>query len=102
MNRFVFTAPAIPVSVPNAPNGTAVDFSDLQALVAADPSNGALLDALDQRMMHGTMSGPMRDTINTALNSIVLSSPPTAAQTLARVRQAVYLVATSSQYQIQR
>jgi hypothetical protein len=102
MNRFVFTAIPVAVSNPDAPNGTSLDFSDLQALVVADPSNNLLLDALNHRMMHGTMSASMRNTIMTAVNSIAVSNPPTAAQTLNRVRQALYLVATSSQYQVQR
>lgn len=102
VNRFVFTAPPIGVSVPNSPNGTSLNFSDLQELVVADTSNNLMLDALNQRMLHGTMSPAMRSTIMTAVNSITVSSPPTAAQTLSRVRQAVYLVATSSQYQVQR
>jgi uncharacterized protein (DUF1800 family) len=102
MNRFIFTAPAIAVSSPNSPQGMAVDFSDLQNLEIADPTNGTLLDTLNQRMLHGTMSSTMRNSINTAVNSITVSNPPTASQALSRVRQAVYLVATSSQYQVQR
>jgi uncharacterized protein (DUF1800 family) len=102
MNRFVFTNIPIAVSNPNSPMGTSLDFSDLQALVVADPSNNLLLDALNNRMLHGTMAPQMRNTIMTAVNSIAVSNPPTAAQTLSRVRQAVYLVATSSQYQVQR
>jgi hypothetical protein len=102
MNRFVFTAIPVPVSVPDAPTGTSIDLSDLQALVAADPTSNRLLDELNQRMMHGTMSPAMRSTILTAVNSIAVSAPPTAAQTLSRARQAVYLIATSSQYQVQR
>ena len=102
VNRFAFTAPAVAVSVPNSPNGTTLDLSDLQSLVVADPTNGLLLDALNQRMLHGTMSASMRNTINTAVNSVTVSNPPTATQTLSRVRQAVYLVATSSQFQVQR
>jgi len=102
VNRFAFTAPAVAVSVPNSPSGTTLDLSDLQSLVVADPTNGLLLDALNQRMLHGTMSASMRNTINTAVNSVTVSNPPTATQTLSRVRQAVYLVATSSQFQVQR
>ena len=102
VNRFAFTAPGVAVSVPNSPSGTTLDLSDLQSLVVADTTNGLLLDALNQRLLHGTMPTAMRSTINTAVNSVTLSSPPTSAQTLSRVRQAVYLVATSSQFQVQR
>ncbi len=86
----------------NNPAGTRIDFTEMQALVAADPTSNLLLDTLNKRMMHGTMSPQMKSTIMTAVNAITVSNPPTAAQTLARARQAVYLVATSSQYQIQR
>jgi hypothetical protein len=47
-------------------------------------------------MMHGTMSAAMRSTILTAVTSIA------ASNSLARAQQAIYLVTTSSQYQIQR
>jgi len=102
VNRMVFTTIPIPISNPNSPNGTAFDFSDLQALVVADPTNNRLLDELNRRMLHGTMSPTMKSTIMTAVNSITVSNPPTDSQTLSRVRQAIYLVATSSQYQVQR
>lgn len=99
INRFTFTAPAIPAAPPNAPNGTSLDFSDLQALATADTTGNLLVDELNRRMMHSTMSPSMKSTILTAVTNI----PPTSATNfLQRARQAVYLVATSSQYQIQR
>lgn len=94
VNLMVFGS--IPVSNPNAPTGTALDFSELQAIAQADTSGNQLMDVLNQRMMHGTMSPSMRNTILTAVTNIASSNP---AQ---RARQAVYLVATSSQYQVQR
>lgn len=90
------------VALPNTPEGTSLNLAEMQSLVAADPTNNLLLDTLNKRMMHGTMSPEMRSTIMTAVNSIAISNPPTLAETLARARQAIYLVATSSQYQIQR
>lgn len=95
INRFVFTT--IPVPVNNdAPKGLSVDFSDLQALSAADATGNSLLDELNRRMLHHSMPAAMRNTILTAVTSVP------AADTLGRVRQAVYLVATSSQFQVQR
>jgi uncharacterized protein (DUF1800 family) len=79
-----------------APQGTALDFTELQAIAAADTTSGQLLDVLNSRMMHGTMSAQMRASILTAVNSIVATNP------LQRAKQAVYLVATSSQFQVQR
>lgn len=101
-NRMVFTAPTYAVALPDSPNGTSFDFSDLQALVIADPTNNLLLDDLNNRMLHGTMSAQYRATLQTAINAFTVSNPPTATQALNRVRQAVYLIATSSQYQVQR
>jgi uncharacterized protein (DUF1800 family) len=102
MNRFVYTAIPIPVAQPNAPNGTSLDFSDLQALEQSDTTNSQMIDELNRRMLHGTMSAQMKTTISTACNAVTLSSPPTSEQLLNRVRMAVYLVGTSSQYQVQR
>lgn len=96
VNRFVFTAIPIPVSVPNSPTGLALDFSDLTALSTADPTGNLLVDELNARLLHGTMSASMKSTILTAVTSVASSDP------LGRVRQAIYLVATSSQYQVQR
>ena len=76
--------------------GTSLSFADLQELSAADPSGNALMDDLNNRMMHGTMSAQMRSTILNAVLTVPASDP------LQRAKRAVYLVATSSQYQIQR
>jgi len=93
MNTIVFNT--IPVSG-NAPNGTSLDLTGLQALAAADPTCNQLLDELNSRMMHGTMSAQTRSSILTATTAV------SSANTLARARQALYLVATSSQFQVQR
>src|ERR1044071_36661 len=82
----------IAVSV-NAPTGTQVPLTALQAL-ASNPT--ALVDALDRLMMHGTMSPSMKTSIITAVSTV------SATNTLSRARMAVYLVASSSQYQIER
>lgn len=95
VNRFVFTTTPIPVST-DSPNGTSVDLSDLQALAAADTSGNLLLDELNRRLLHGTMTSAMRTTLLPAITSI------SNTDTLGRARQAVYLVMTSSQFQVQR
>jgi uncharacterized protein (DUF1800 family) len=86
----------ITVNVPNSPAGTRLDLAEMQALAAADPTGNQLLDVLNWRLMHGRMSPQMRSTILTA----VLAEP--VANSLNRARAAIYLVATSSQFQIQR
>ena len=55
----------------NAPAGTKLDFTEMQAIAAADPTCNRLLDTLNERMLHGTMSPQMRSSILTAVTSIV-------------------------------
>ena len=68
----------------------------MQALAAADTSGNQLLDALNTKLMHGTMSAQMKSTILTAVQALA------ATDAIGRARAAVYLVTTSSQYQVQR
>jgi len=77
----------------NTPLGTSLDFSKLQAL-AADPN--ALVDEGDRILLGRTMSASMRSSVIQAVNAVAATNP------LLRARQAVYLVATSSQFQVQR
>jgi uncharacterized protein (DUF1800 family) len=86
----------INVNVPNTPSGTRLDLTEMQSLAAADASGNLLVEALNWRLMHGRMSPEMRSRILTA----VVAEP--VANTLQRARAAIYLVATSSQFQIQR
>ena len=79
-----------------SPLGTSIDLSEMQALAAADTTGNQLLDALNQKMMHGTMSAGMRSAILTAVQAVPANTP------LTREQQAIYLIATSSQYQVQR
>ena len=93
-NTMIFNR--INVAQPNTPLGTSISLADMQALAAADTTGNQLMDALNQKMMHGAMSPQMRTTI---LNA-VLAAPST--NPLLRAQTAVYLIATSSQYQVQR
>lgn len=95
VNRFVFNATPVPVSV-NSPNGTAIDLAEWQALSAADSTGALMVDELNRRMLRGSMTPAMRTSILNAVTAI------TATDTLNRARQAIYLVATSTQYQVQR
>ncbi|MEP6994581.1 MAG: DUF1800 family protein [Acidobacteriota bacterium] len=79
---------------PDTPNGTSIDFTELQLLA---PDAGNLVDRLNRLLMHGTMSDEMKASIITAVNAVTPST-----DTLKRARQALYLVATASQYQAQR
>jgi hypothetical protein len=86
-------ANGIPASQPNRPSGTQVNYSSYQAL-AGNPQQ--LVDALDTSMMHGTMSASTKSNIVQAVTNIVSSDVAN------RTRTAIYLVATSSQYQVER
>jgi hypothetical protein len=97
VNSLVYAGIA-PSTAPNTdrPFGTSLDLSNLEAQ-AANP--GAIVDQLNALMLHGTMSAQMRNSIVTAMNAI----PTTDAQfARKRAQVAVYLVATSSRYDIQR
>ena len=82
---------------PNRPRGTSIDLSSLQAL-AGNPLD--VVNALDALLLHGTMNAQMRSSIITAMNTI--NDADVNTRNLKRARTAVYLVATSSQYDVQR
>jgi hypothetical protein len=91
VNQVVYST--IAPSPPNRPIGTSIDLTSFNGL-AANPDQ--LLDALNNLMLHGSMSAQMRQSIKGAVSAI------SATNAISRVRTAVYLIATSSQYQVQR
>jgi hypothetical protein len=97
MNTIVFNT--IPATTPPntlTPFGTSIDLSEMQALATADLTGAQLVEALNKKLMHGAMSAEMRNIITTAVVAAPSNNP------LLRARTAVYLIATSSQYQVQR
>ncbi|HEX8000200.1 MAG TPA: DUF1800 domain-containing protein [Pyrinomonadaceae bacterium] len=98
VNSIVYSGVSPSTTSTDRPRGTSLDLSALEAL-AANPEQ--LLSALDSLLMHGTMptGSQMRTSIINAISQI-----PTTDSAFARKRtqMAVYLVATSSQYQVQR
>ena len=80
---------------PNTPCGTSIDLAEAAALMTADPTGNSLIEALNTKMMHGTMSEAMKGKIRPAINAAGMTP-------LQKAQQAVYLIATSSQYQVQR
>jgi uncharacterized protein (DUF1800 family) len=96
VNTIVFSSFGVSCSTTSCytPTGTSIDLTELQLLA---PSSANLVDRLNRLLMHGTMSDQMRSSVVTAVEAV---SPST--DTLKRARQALYLVATSSQYQVQR
>jgi uncharacterized protein (DUF1800 family) len=86
----------IPPNATDSLRGTSLDFSEFVPLATNDATGNQLLDQLNVRMMHGAMTQAQKDKILTAIAAVPVSNP------LMRVKTAVYLLAASSQYQIQR
>jgi uncharacterized protein (DUF1800 family) len=91
VNTLIFNG--ITPSPPDKPTGTQLDFSNWQSQ-GGNPQQ--LVDSLNALMMHGAMSDTMRTAIVQNVSNISASNPLLRAQT------AIYLVATSSQYQVER
>jgi uncharacterized protein (DUF1800 family) len=87
----------IPIGLPNRPSGTQLNYSTYQAM-AGTPQQ--LVDSLNARLMHGTMSPAMNANIVAAVTAITNANATTQAQQ--RTQTAIYLVATSAQYQVER
>ena len=96
VNRMVMNTTPIAVAAPDFPTGTGIDITDLVFLATIDPSGNWLVDELNTRMMHGSMSPAMKSTILPAVTAVASNNPTLRTQT------AIYLIATSSQYQVQR
>ncbi len=93
MNTIIFSRVNVGA---NTLTGTAINLAEMQAAAAADTTSNRLLDALNVKMMHGTMTAQNKATLMTAVNAVAATDP------LTRARTAIYLIATSSQYQVQR
>jgi len=94
------TANTTPIPTnPDRPRGTSIDIANLEAM-SVNPNDGQVVDVLNSLVLHGTMSTPMRNSIITAMNAITDANLTQRHQK--RARAAVYLVMTSSQYDIQR
>jgi uncharacterized protein (DUF1800 family) len=76
--------------------GTSLNVDEFVPAAQADATGGQLIDLLNVRMMHGAMTQAQKDTIMTAVQAVP------ASNLSLRVRTAAYLIAASSQYQIQR
>jgi uncharacterized protein (DUF1800 family) len=84
---------------PNATDslkGTSIDIGEIAAYAAADASGNQLLDALNSKMLHGTLTPEQRSLV---LNAVTVIP---ASDAVLRAKTAIYLIAASSQYQVQR
>jgi uncharacterized protein (DUF1800 family) len=96
LHEFLFAPPIQPGGDPN-PTGSpttsvVLDFAPLDQL-ATNPTN--LVNDLNTRLMHGSMSPQMRQTVIDAVTSIQNNNR-------LRVQTAIYIIASSMQYQVQR
>jgi hypothetical protein len=99
MNSIFVVSGGIAPSGVNRPTGTQVNYSAYQNIVASGTPQ-QLVDALNTRLMHGTMSAAMNANIVTAITAITNATPATQAQQ--RTQTAIYLIATSAQFQVER
>jgi hypothetical protein len=84
----------------NQYTGNGIDISaSFTTLVNMATNPAQLVDQLDQQFMHGQMSGPMRQTI---IDRVSAMPSATSNDRTFRARTALYLVLSSSQYQVAR
>jgi hypothetical protein len=76
----------------NNPLGTSLDLTGIMTLAG---DTNAMIEELNQRLCHGLLSPTAKATIATAVNAA-------SATPKARAQVATYLVATSSQFQVER
>ncbi|HEX8249481.1 MAG TPA: DUF1800 domain-containing protein [Pyrinomonadaceae bacterium] len=84
---------------PNATDslkGTSIDVGEMVPFSVADATGNQLLDAVNTKMMHGTLTPELRSLILNAVLTVPASDP------ILRAKTAIYLTAASSQYQVQR
>ena len=80
----------------DAPCGTKIDISRWQSLASSDASGVLLVDTMNREILHGSMSPQVRSHILTAVQAVA------STNSLKRAQTALYLTATSSQFQVQR
>ena len=94
VNALLFSSSGIaPDATVSGATGTKIDLTDLQALAA---NAEQLVEELNRRLLHGTLTANARAAILQAVNAV----PET--DTLNRVRNAVYLVALAPNYQVEQ
>ena len=78
--------------------GTTVSFTPYANLAASPNATGQLLDSLNALLLHNTMTSDVRSSILTAVNAV----PAGSNQNLLRAEAAIYLILSSSQYQVEQ
>lgn len=96
MGRVNFVNTIVFSGLPTGSSGTPTTTLDLSSLQVLAPDPNALVDRVDQLLTHGNMSPDLRAVVKEAVLSVAETNPLLRAQT------AVYIVASSSQYQFER
>jgi hypothetical protein len=76
-------------------SGTSVNFQPYATLAATDVNQ--MIDALNTLMLHGSLSASSKAAILTAVNAV----PPGSNQHTDQAKMAIFLIASSSQYQVE-
>jgi uncharacterized protein (DUF1800 family) len=79
-------------------SGTKLDFSPVTNAGTPDQ----MVAWLNNLLLHGAMSDSMKQSILTAIAAITTATPPSATDLTNQAKAAIYLVTSSSQYQVQR
>jgi hypothetical protein len=79
-------------------SNTKLDFSPV--IQAGTPDQ--MVAWLNNLLLHGTMSNSTKQSILTAIGAITTASPPSTSDLTNQAKAAIYLAASSSQYQVQR
>jgi hypothetical protein len=93
VNTLLFTGIRPSTTNTNAPVGTSLKIDSLYP-VASDATR--LVDEVNLRLLGGSVSASMRTSMITAVSAVSAFNPKL------RIQQAIYLAATSSQFQVQR
>jgi hypothetical protein len=96
--RMIYNPFGIDANLINS-SGTRLFLDQFDAL-ATTPA--ALVSEVNRVLTGGQFPAALEPTIVTAVNAVNLSATPTPAQLRARVQMAVYLMASSYDYQVQR
>ncbi|MCY7375502.1 MAG: DUF1800 domain-containing protein, partial [Pyrinomonadaceae bacterium] len=99
INQFIFNATGTGIAVNAAngiPFGTSISWARYQATATTDPTGELLVDTLNRELLNGSMSPLFRTQMLNAVQAVASSNPSR------RTQNALYLVLTSSQYQVQR
>ncbi|MEY4429771.1 MAG: hypothetical protein RLZZ182_2460, partial [Pseudomonadota bacterium] len=70
--------------------------------VARRPDTQALLDLVNTQLLYGTLSPALRADIKATVEALPLSSPPTDAQVLNRLKTALLLTVVSPEFLVQK